>query len=164
MSAALTVITCRIGRIARNDDLATLDAYIGSETFLSEFAALPPQKRPSVFTAYRTARENCLKRKPVAAPREAKADWKKPGEIDRFKRLWLKHGGNTYRIARDMRITEGAVKVAYSRFIRHGVTTTYLTGTGKKPPRLAQQRQLASQPSSVARPKSESVRANLAAA
>lgn len=164
MTAALNSITGRMAAIARAYDVATLDAFVGSEKFEALFVSLPPIKRPSVFAAYHTARKSCLRRRPVAKAGTAKADWKKPGEIERFKRLWLQHGGNRYLIARAMRITEGAVKVAYSRFIRHGVTTTYLTGTGKKPPTLAQQRQMASRPSLVAPAENESVRRSMAAA
>jgi hypothetical protein len=123
-STALSAITARIAVIARAYDVATLDTYIGSDRFLELFGELPPQRRPSVFAAYQTARESCLRRKPIAAPGSIKVDWKKPGAVDRFKTLWLKHGGNAEMIAREMPMTPGAVGMAYSRFIRHGATVT----------------------------------------
>ena len=155
MSAVLSSITGRMAVISRTYDVATLDAYIGSQKFLQLYGELPPTKRPSVFAAYQTARTNCLKRKPVAAPKQAKADWKKPGEIERFKRAWLKHGGNKLLVAHEMGITEGAVSIARSRFIVHGATATYVSV--KNASRKPQDGQHGSRPPLATRPRSESV-------
>jgi hypothetical protein len=162
MTAALSSITGRFGVIAKTYDVVTLDAFIASQRFLELFGSVPAQKKPSVFTAYHKAREACLSRKPVAAPKSVKVDWKQPGAIERFKRLWLKHGGNKDLIAREMPMTPGAVGMAYSRFIRHGATATYtpVKNRNRKP-------QDAREPSRlplVARPKSESVAPAMAAA
>ena len=123
---ALATLTGRFGAIARLHDVAALDAYVASDTFFDLLAQVPPGKRAAAFTSYGRARVACLKRKPVAAPKATRADWKKPGEIDRFKKAWFQHKGNKYLVAREMGITEGAVKVAHNRFIKHGATTTYV--------------------------------------
>lgn len=162
MTAALSSITGRMAGIAKTHDLIALDAFIASPKFLELFGALPAQKKPSVFKAYNTTRLKCLQWRPVAAPKTATADWKKPGEIDRFKTLWFKHGGNRYLVARAMRITEGAVKVAYHRFIKNGATTTYVSVKNRN--RKPQESREAFRPPLVPRSNSDSVRAARAAA
>lgn len=156
MAPAFASITGRIAVIALRQDVGALDTYIGSDAFLQLFAAVPSNRRPSVFTAYQTARAKCLARRPVAAAGTRKADWTKPGEIERFKRLWLKHGGNKLLVANAMRITEGAVKVARSRFIVHGATATYVPV--KKPPGKAQEGRDAPRSLSAARSENGAVR------
>lgn len=162
MSAALSSITGRIGKLVMASDLALLDSFIGSEQFIALLAQVPATKRPTALVAYNTARKKCLEATPVAAAGSRKADWKKPGAIERFKRLWLKHGGNKIRIAHEMRITVGAVKVAHSRFIRHGATATYTVA--KNASRKPQDCRDASRHPMAAHLESDRVRAQAAAA
>jgi len=161
-STALSYITGRIGKIARCSDLATLDAFVSSEQFVALFARVPPGQRPSALMAYGSARAKCLKRVPVAAPGTAKADWKKPGEIERFKRAWEQHGGNRYLVAREMGITEGAAKIAHLRFIVKGATATYTSP--KNASRKPQDGRFGSRLPMAPRSSEATVRASLAAA
>ena len=162
MTAALSSITGQIGRIVRASSLTALDAFIGSDQFITLLAKVPSNKRPTALAAYNTARRKFLQRTPVAKPGTAKADWKKPGEIERFIRLWFKHGGDRVIVAYKMGITVGAVAMAYSRFIKHGATATY-TPT-KNLNRKPQESRNVSRPPMSPRTNPESVGARMAAA
>lgn len=117
MAAAHLAISGRIAVITRKCDLTELDAYIASAQFMALFAQAEPKHRRSVFAAYNTARQACLTRLRILEAGTRKANWQKPGEVDRFLRLWDKCNGDRLQVASAMRITEGAVKMAVSRFI-----------------------------------------------
>lgn len=134
MAAAHLALSGRIAVIAKKCDLAELDAYIASDKFMALFADAEPAKRGIVFAAYNTARQSCITRIRIAKAGTRKANWKKPGEIDRFKRTWEKLNGNPLLVASAMRITEGAAVRAHLRFMVHGATATYphpVKGAGK---------------------------------
>jgi hypothetical protein len=128
--APLQSIASRFSAISRAHDVATLDAYVASDLFFDVFRTLPPKQRVSVFAAYATARRSCLTRLKIIRAGKAKADWKKPGEVERFKRSWAKHGGNSLLVANEMGITVGAAIRAYSRFVVNGATATTIPGPG----------------------------------
>lgn len=120
---ALHLIGRRLARIAKSEDVTTLDAYIASEEFARHFALVKPVYRAGVMRSYDQAAKECRLNRPVARAGTRRADWTKPGAVERFIATWRKFGGNVERVANALRITEGAARMAHSRYIVHGAAT-----------------------------------------
>ena len=140
---ALNLLAKKLAQLGRTEDAAGLDAYVRSQEFIDLLSTASASHRVTLLQAYIEAREWCQWRKPVAKAGRVKADWQKPGEVERFKALLAKHARTTddrkvifHRVAREMRITEGAVAMAYSRFVTRagaGATVNGLENLNRKP-------------------------------
>ena len=118
---AANMIGAAFARIAKWDDLPTLDAYVQSETFIKLFMLVEPKVRVTLMRSYQQARVKCLLRKPIAAPRSVRVRWDGP-MIQRFRAAWVQHSGNKHRVARALGITEAAADRAYFRFVAADAT------------------------------------------
>jgi hypothetical protein len=78
---------------------------------------------PAVTAAYDKALKAIEQRhKPLAkGPHRARWD---AAMVGRLKVAWEQHGGNLYRVARDLGVTEKAASRAYTRFLISGTPPT----------------------------------------
>jgi len=165
---ALQQIGRKFVRIAKWEDADALERFIAGDEFIRLFATVPATMRVNVIKSYLQARQSCRQGPPVPAAGTRKAKWDAL-TVKRFETLWAKYAsaGHAHKaIARKvgaaMQITEGAARVAYSRFIKHGAPAT--RGVVENASRKPQEARLGPRLSMGARPHSESVRVSQAAA
>jgi hypothetical protein len=147
----LNSVTRAFSRIGKTGDIVELNAYTSSAEFAGRFAALPPSLRGTVMRSYVEAWKRCEARKPVAKPGTRVRRWDDL-MIARFNACFAKHRGNLYRVACEMKLTEGAAERAWYRFIVADATTY----AAEKPPRMTQDGRWASRPSLPPGPKEAS--------
>jgi hypothetical protein len=118
-AGALSKLTAAIRRIGRNGDRADLDAYMDSEEAAMLKALVPLRNMPAVTAAQDKALKAIEQRhKPLPkGPHRGRWD---AAMVERFKASWDRHGGNIYRVSRELGVTEFAVRGAYRRFVKLG--------------------------------------------
>lgn len=127
---ALQQIGRKFVRISKWEGSEALERFVSGDEFLRLFATVHPTMRVTVLKSYQQASAKCRKHQPPA-PGTRKAQWDALS-VKRFEAIWTRNarGLNRHRdivrkVALEMQITEGAVAMAYSRFIKHGATATH---------------------------------------
>lgn len=135
---AVVRATKALAKIAKSGDRADLDALQVSETYMLAMRHAPK----TISEAHAAALLAIEERLPPLTPGPVRAHWTAE-MVARFKSSWARHNGNTYRVGRELGITEPAAYRAHRRFILAGATPT-----AEKPPRKARDgRALAGTPS-----------------
>jgi transcriptional regulator with PAS, ATPase and Fis domain len=112
-------MTAALKRLGRSGDRADLDAYMASEEAAMLKGLIMTKSIPAVAAAYdRALRKIEMRFKPLAKG-PARARWTIETQMQ-LKAAWERHGGNVYRVARDLGITERAAQRAYERYLAPG--------------------------------------------
>ncbi len=118
---AMRVITTQFSRIAKSGDLGTLHGYIASDAFAVAAAHLAGPDFVTVCRAYAEQAKHC--KLTVVAPGKLRVTWD-AARIARFRKVANQFPpvrDDYSRIAHAMRITEGAAKNAYRRYVKLGI-------------------------------------------
>jgi hypothetical protein len=124
-SGRLRSITAALARYARHGDVDTFRAYLRSETFLTAFNGLAPERRQSVMRAHATAEALCeaKARHPLAKPglidakRVQKANWSDPVMRAKLADAYAVAGGDDEKAARILGVSLGSARLAKRRHL-----------------------------------------------
>ncbi len=112
---AAQVVGQALKRLGRTGDPADVDAYLASEQFRQAMRVMTPANIRAISAALQEARQQIDKRLPLPPPGSHRVRWDE-ARVTRLGNAWRRHRGNVWRVARELRITEAAVKAAYHRF------------------------------------------------
>jgi hypothetical protein len=118
-------------KLARSGDLSDLRDYLAGDVYFSASVLVQPMQRLALIRCIARVMRQCYRR---TVPRPPKQGFWDAAAVAQFKASWARHKGDHYRVARDLGITPGAARAAYSRFVVAGATPSH-----QNPPRKAQE-------------------------